>query len=193
MELILPFPRPSMVAAPEGEMSESPQASTPLSLIPSPAALFTATPPRVSQAFVAPVPAAPVHAHRIVKRPKAHDRATSVSSASSSSAGSSAEEQVAPTVPPAPIHKLILTDVRHPPPGLTSAGPKANMFCKPERGVQPTMSMQCKLTNVLSLHTKAAEPPRSPLRHISRPAEAINPPSRTLESRSLKPTALSLS
>ncbi|KAG2069071.1 hypothetical protein BDR04DRAFT_1157151, partial [Suillus decipiens] len=84
----------------------------------------------VNGVFVAPVPAAPVHVLRIVKRPKPHDRTTSVSSVSG---------------------------VRRPPPGLMPAGSKANMFCKPEQGTK------YKLTSVLSLHTKATEPPRSPL------------------------------
>ncbi|KAG2071839.1 hypothetical protein BDR04DRAFT_1142121 [Suillus decipiens] len=195
MKLSSPSPRPAMVAAAEREVFESPKASAPLSPISSPA-VPTATPPRVSQAFVAPVPAAPVQALRIVKRPKAHDRTTSMSSAGSSSAGSSsAEEEVTPNVLPAPIHKPILTGVRRPPPGLVPGGLKANMFCKPEQGVQPTLGMKGKLTSVLGLRIKATEPPRSPLEMYapSQPAQAIKPPSRTLKSRLLKPTVSSLS
>lgn len=194
MKLSSPSPRPPMVAAPENEVSESLKTSAPSSPIPSPA-LPTVTPPRVSQEFVAPVPAAPVHALRIVKRPKAHDRATSMSSASSSSAGSSAEEQVAPTAPPAPIHKPILTGVRRPPPGLMPADPKADVFCKYEQGVHPTLGMKSKLTSVLGLRTKVTEPSRLPLETSmpSQPAQTIKPPNGTLKSRLLKPTASSLS
>ncbi|KAG2069070.1 hypothetical protein BDR04DRAFT_726333 [Suillus decipiens] len=83
---------------------------------------------------------------------------------------------------PAPIHKPILTSMRRPPPGLMPAGHQANMFCRPEQGVQPTMGMKCKLTSVPSLHTKASKLPPSSLE--SRPAEAIKPPSGTLNSRS---------
>lgn len=193
MKLSSPSPRPPMVAAPEDEVFESLKASAPLPPTPSPA-LPTVTPPKVSQAFVAPVPAAPVHALRIVKRPKAHDRTTSVSSAGSSSAGSSAEEQVAPTVPPAPIHKPVLSGVRRPPLGLMPADLKANVLCKPEQGVRPTLGMKGKLTSVLGLRTKTTEP-RSPLDMCipSQPAQTIKPPSGMLKSRLLKPTASSLS
>ncbi|KAG2355941.1 hypothetical protein BDR07DRAFT_488877 [Suillus spraguei] len=186
MKLSSPSPRPVMLAAAEREVSESSKASAPLSPIPSPA-LPAATPPRVSQAFVPPVPAAPVQALRIVKRPKAHDRTTSMSSAGSSSAGSSAEEEVAPNVLPAPIHKPILTGVRRPPPGLMPAGLKANIFCKPEQGVQPTLGMKGKLTSVLGLRTKATEPPRSPL-EIRAPSVKIPTVSNTAAvSKSLRP------
>jgi hypothetical protein len=188
MKLSSPSPRPPMVAAPEDEVSESLKASAHSSPIPSPAAQ-TVTPPRVSQAFVAPVPAAPVHALRIVKRSKAHDRTTSLSSTGSSSAGSSAEEQAAP------IHKPILTGVRRPPPGLMPADLKASMFCKPEQGVHPTLGMKGKITSVLGLRTKATEPPGSSLEACmpSQSAQTIKPPSGTLKSRLLKPTASSLS
>lgn len=194
MKLSSPSLRPRIVAASGDEVSESLKASAPLSPIPSPSAP-TVTPPRISQALVASVPAAPVHALRIVKRSKVHDRTTSLSSASSSSAGSSAEEQVAPTVPPAPIHKPILTGVRRPPPGLMPADLKASMFCKPEEGAHPTLGMKGKLTSVLGLRTKATEPPRSPVETYmpSQPAQTIKPSSGTLKSRLLKPTASSLS
>ncbi|KAG1759304.1 hypothetical protein EDD22DRAFT_145591 [Suillus occidentalis] len=194
MKLSSPSPRSPMVAAPENEVSESLKMSAPSSPIPSPA-LPTVTPPRVSQEFFAPVPAAPVHALRIVKRPKAHDRATSICSAGSSSAGSSAEEQVASTAPPAPIHKPILTGVRRPPPGLMPADPKASLFCKYEQGAHPTLGMKSKLTSVLGLRTKVTEPSRPPLETAmpSQPAQTIKPPNGTLKSRLLKPTASSLS
>ncbi|KAG2149042.1 uncharacterized protein EDB93DRAFT_1143281 [Suillus bovinus] len=192
MKLSSPSPRPPMVVAAENEVSESVKASATLSPIPSPA-LPSATPPRVSLAFVPPVPAAPVHALRIVKRPKAHDRTTSISSAGSS-AGSSTEEQVSPTVPLAQIHRPTLTGVRRPPPGLIPADLMANIFCKPEQGVRPTLGMKGKLTSVLGLRTKATEPPRSPL-EICMPSEPAQtkPPSGVLKSRLLMPTASSLS
>ncbi|KAG1863482.1 hypothetical protein C8R48DRAFT_672976 [Suillus tomentosus] len=192
MKLSSPSPRPPMVVAPEAEVSESLKVSAPLSPIPSPA-LQSVTPPRVSLAFTAPVPAAPVHALRIVKRPKAHDRTTSLSSAGSS-AGSSAEEQVSPTVSSTSIHKPILTGVRRPPPGLIPADLKANVFCKPEQGIRPTLGMKSKLTSVLGLRTKATEPPHLPL-EMCMPSQPVQtkPSSGTLKSRLLKPTASSLS
>ncbi|KAG1895433.1 uncharacterized protein F5891DRAFT_1058404 [Suillus fuscotomentosus] len=192
MKLSSPSPRPPMVVAPEAEVSEPLKVSAPLSPIPSPT-LQSVTPPRVSLAFTAPVPAAPVHALRIVKRSKAHDRTTSLSSAGSS-AGSSAEEQESPTVPSASIHKPILTGVRRPPPGLMPADLKANVFCKPEQGIRPTLGMKNKLTSVLGLRTKATEPPHSPL-EMCMPSQPVQtkPSSGTLKSRLLKPTASSLS
>ncbi|KAG2131387.1 hypothetical protein DEU56DRAFT_981950 [Suillus clintonianus] len=194
MKLSSPSPRPPMVGTPKDGVFESLKLSIPLSPVASPA-LPSVTPPRISQTFVAPVPAAPVHALRIVKRPKAHDKTTSVSSAGSSSTGSSEEEQLAPAVPPALIHKPVLTGVRRPPPGHMPADLKSNMFCKPEEGVRPVLGVRGKLTSVLGLRTKATEPPRSPLETCmpSQPAQTIKPPSGTLKSRLLKPTASSLS
>ncbi|KAG0693372.1 hypothetical protein DFH29DRAFT_964448 [Suillus ampliporus] len=200
MKLSSPSPRPSMIITPKDEVSESLKPAAPLSPIDTVVRpLVSMTPPRVSPTFVAPVPAAPVQALRIVKRPKAHDRTTSVSSVGSSSTGSSisTEVQVAPAAPPVsvPIHKPILTGVRRPPPGLMPADLKANVFCKPEEGVRATLGMKGKLTSVLGLRTKATEPLRSPIETCipSQPAQTSKPASATIKSRLLKPTASSLS
>ncbi|KAG1722213.1 uncharacterized protein EDB91DRAFT_1174989 [Suillus paluster] len=198
MKLSSPSSQPSIIITPKDEVSELRKPSTPLSPIDTTVCpTLSVTPPKVSQAFVAPVPAAPVHALRIVKRPKAHDRTTSVSSVGSSSTGSSTsmEEQAAPAAPPVPIHKPVLTGVRRPPPGLMPADFKANMFCKPEEGVRPSLGVKGKLTSVLGLRTKATEPLRSPIETYMPPppAQTLKLASGTIKSRLLKPTASSLS
>ncbi|OAX41491.1 hypothetical protein K503DRAFT_863815 [Rhizopogon vinicolor AM-OR11-026] len=196
MKLSSPSPRPPMVAMPQEEVSESLKMSAPVSLIDRVArpALVAVTPPGSSQAFTAPVPAAPIHALRIVKRPKGHDRTISECSAGSSSAGSSisTEEQVAQAPPSVPVHKPILTGVRRPPPGLMPALVKA----KPaEESVRPAPSVKSKLTSVLGLRTKATEPPHSPFEACmpSQLAQTEKPLGGTVRSRILKPTASSLS
>ncbi|KAJ8587004.1 hypothetical protein M405DRAFT_864130 [Rhizopogon salebrosus TDB-379] len=196
MKLSSPSPRPPIVATPRKDVPESVKTFKPVSPTERVAHSVAAvvTPPGPSQAFIAPVPAAPVHALRIVKRPKAHDRTTSVSSVDSSSTESSVstEEQAAQAAPSVPIHIPVLTGVRRPPPGAMPALVRAKPAA--QEGVRP--ALRSKITSVLGLRTKATEPPYSPLEACtpSQPAQMEKPPvGGTVRSRILKPTASSLS
>ncbi|KAG2368703.1 hypothetical protein BDR07DRAFT_1477899 [Suillus spraguei] len=98
MTLTLLSLRSHMAAAPEGEVSESPKASTPLSPIPSPPAAFSSD---TTEGFAGIRCTSSCSPGTYAPHPKPFDRTTSVSS---------------------------VTGVRRPPPGLMPAGPKANMF-----------------------------------------------------------------
>ena len=193
MKLTSPSPRPTTITTQVGD-SESLEMSALASPVPSvvrpvPAAM---TPPNSSQAPMAPIPAAPVHALRIVKRPKVHDKAASVSSVGSRSAGISVstKEQITQAASSVPVHKPVLTGVRRPPPGLM---PPLQVRPGAEENVRPALSVKGKLTSVLGLRTKTIESPRS-----SFEAGTSSQPTETevggaVKSRILKPTASSLS
>ncbi|KAG0695353.1 hypothetical protein DFH29DRAFT_1083395 [Suillus ampliporus] len=137
-------------------------------IIPLPEAIHIVTPKdevsEVSQAFVAPVPVALVHALCVGKRPPRHMTRQSPRLVrvrhllESASVRRSRWYQLSPV----PLHNPVLTRVRRPS-GLMATDLEENMFCKPEEGVRPTRGVKGNLARILGLRTKSTEPPRPPI------------------------------